>query len=256
MWQTRFDLRLKMIGQNIELIRQITGKRKLPRLFMLERTQSLSQVLLMLPDRTHLPVLGLSLAGLIISPVGYLSKLRVGQILEGKLKVAGVDDPVILNLRLIRLFPQSAFFMMESISTAHRLSLEQNVKDRLIFGNLQEMSSQVLHPQFQGGRFWQGPFDTNFIYWQSPTSAVIDRALIEYDGLVLIVDGENYTLKKSVPASDESKGYAGPWLASEQLKVSMGTSWKERLIRLLNETIQLRPELHDLSVIGQILRKI
>jgi hypothetical protein len=253
MWQTPFDLELKMIGQNPELIRQMPARRKLPRVFMLAGNQSLKQVLLMMPDRTHLPVLALSFAGVVISPVGYLSRLRLGQVIEGKLKIAGLDEPVDLKLRLVRLFPQSACFMMESISAAQRLSIEQGMKDRLIFSNLQEFSTQSLHPQFHGGRFWHGPFDTNFIYWQSPTSSVIERALLEYDGLVLFVEGQSWWLQKSVPATDEAKGYAGPWLSVEQMKVSMGTSWKDRLSRLLAEAAVERPEL---QVMNQILSKI
>lgn len=245
-----------MIGLNLNLQKNLDAKRKFPRIFLLsgtEERQTVPGVLLMLPDRTHLPILSMSLSGIVISPVGYLSSLRIGQILNCKLKAMGLDEPIELKLKVARLFSKEAYLMMESISAENRIAMDQNVKDRLIFASLQERDSSSLHPQFQGGYWLNSLFDTNFLFWKSKDNAMIERALIEYDGLCFFFEKESWWLQKSVPSIEEAHGYAGPWVQQNIQKVSMGASWKERLVRLISEAQSQHPELR---IFIEILRKI
>lgn len=247
-----------MLRLNTEMQKSLDARRRFPRIFLMgtEEKNSIPGVLLMMPDRTHLPVLSMSLSGLIISPTGYLSSLRIGQVLDCRLKIMNVVDPVVVQLKVVRLFSKEAYLMIESISAENRIALEQTVKDRLIFSFLQKRDPSTLHPQFHGASVWlHSLFDTNFLFWKTQNGALekISRVLIEYDGLCFFMDGESWWLQKSIPAVEEPKGYAGAWIQVDSQKVSMGASWKERLIRLMSEALVVHPEL---QVFIDILRKV
>ena len=249
-------------------------RRRFPRVFLAAREELLSPmsgVLLALPDRTHLPVLGMSSAGIMISPVGILGKIRLGQIMDCKLRFAiapkttdsrystGATEPLSLRLRVIRLTATVASLALDSLNFEDRLRIEQSQKDHFIFSNIQAMETKVLPVGFHEAQWYSGPFDTNFLFWQDSQS-IFQRAIFEYDGVILTVDSLNspdpklwnWWLKRSMPAVDEARGYAAPWQESEAQKISMGASWRMRLIRLL-ETTQVRESLvHFKDILAQI----
>ncbi len=237
-------------------------KRKFPRLFLANEEQQLTSmagVLLVLPDRTYLPVLGISSAGLMISPAGILSKIRLGQFLDCKVKFLsqmGMGEIPHARFRVIRLTSTVASLALDSLNFEERLRIEQTQKDFLIFSNIKAHDTRVLPANFREAQWWQGPFDTNFLIWKNKETHLefFQKAIFEYDGIILTVNSFDsrksedwsWSLKKSVTTVDEARGYAAPWLELESQKISMGASWSSRLVRLLetsskkNELVSLR----------------
>ncbi len=233
----------------IEPSRESQIRRRFPRVFLASAEESLtplSGILLALPDRTHVPILAISTAGILIPTMGILGQLRLGQILECKLKFAQNLEPVVLRLRILRLTAQAASLALDSLLFEDRLKIDQVLKDQLIFSNLKFQSMKTAPAQWRSVnnvgpvQWWNGPFDTNFLYWNEEVKGQLSaRYIIEYDGIILTQDQVSDVvvgsiLKKSVPTIDESKGYAGPWFDSESQKISMGTSWRARLLRLMS----------------------
>jgi len=260
-------------GRNAQIFKksgdELSSKRRFPRLFMSVsegRSNPLHGVLLALPDRTHVPVLDLSVAGIVISPSGVLSQLRLGQQLVCKLKTATVTpEPMFLQLKLVRLTATSACLLMESISAEHRLKLDQTSKDRLVAANLREHSNVGMLASLRPVpnevvRWWHGPLDTNLVLWRR-AGDVLERAIIEYDGILLRweagVDSGLVELRQSLPASDESKGYGSIWHNPEGPRVSLGQNWRERLQKvLLNVPASQQGAAADLAVFAQILNSL
>lgn len=247
-----------MLGFSTEIERSQKNKKKIPRIMLLntqdlEDTKTVQGALLMMPDQTHLPIVSMNFAGISISPVGYVNKLRLGQSLDCKLKVQGMWSPIELRLKVIKISHKEIHFMIDVDSTKNRIALEQKIKDGLIFSSLRMLNAEQLPVQFQGAYWVNSLFDTNFLFWKKMDSPLVERAIIEYDGLCLIYDHSGWFLQKSTHSLDESSDYVGPWLTQSEQKISMGASWSERLVRLLMEAKTQFPELF---IFIELLRKI
>jgi len=247
-----------MLGFNTEIEKSQKDKKRIPRIMLLN-TQDLEDIktvqgaLLMMPDQTHLPIVSMNFAGISISPIGYVNKLRLGQALDCKLKVQGMWSPIELRLKVVKISQKEITLMIDMDSTKNRIAIEQKVKDGLIFSSLRMMNAEQLPEQFQGAYWVNSLFDTNFLFWKKANSSMVERAIIEYDGLCLIYDQSGWFLQKSAHSMDESNGYVGPWISHGEQKISMGTSWSERLVRLLMEAKNQFPELF---IFIELLRKI
>lgn len=258
-------------------------RRRFPRLFLAskeDQLQPLTGVLLALPDRTYLPVLGLSSAGIMISPTGILGKIRLGQILDCRLRFAQppirktnfvtemgasfgsvhIQEPILLRLKVMRLTSLVACLVLDSANFEDRLKVEQGLKDHFIFSNIKAMDVSNLPFQFREAQWWGAPFDTNFLAWSQPkdqsgsTLPQWIKLIYEYDGVVLTMTDLDLSkakrpvisLKRSLPNVDEARGYCLPWLESEAQKISIGASWKARLCRLLESSSE-HPALSNLA---------
>jgi hypothetical protein len=236
--------------------------RRFPRVFLTASEETLtpvSGILLALPDRTHIPILSMSAAGVIVPTQGVIGQLRLGQVLECKLKFAVNLEPVILRLKVMRLTAQFACLAIDTLAFDDRLKIEQVIKDQIIFSNLHVCSNSHLPGGWKGSeqpeqiRWWSGPFDTNLLVClslahEAGSEPQVLSTLIEYDGIILsqeMTASDQWFLKRSVPTVDESKGYAGPWFDEEPQKISMGTNWRARLLRLL-ETSEYAKEFEPL----------
>lgn len=239
----------------LESNREPASKRRFPRVFMnvlsdfsnAEAAPALlSGALLALPQRTHVPVIDISVSGVVIYPQGILSQLRLGNIIDCKLKLAGLADPVPLRLRVLRMNAQNVCLMMESISSEFRLKLPQNSKDQLIFQNLRPRSTRELHPTWQNSQWLHGALDTNFIVSRDEGKN-LRQVLIEYDGILVkyepsLDEKSEFILQKSLPSTDEARGYSGLWMDAPEHKISLGRDWKERLIHRLQTVLNSKPE--------------
>jgi hypothetical protein len=238
----------------LENHRDLSQKRKFPRVFMgsitglseqFEKSTlplPLNGVLLALPNRTHVPVLDISVSGIVISPQGVLGQLRLGSVVDCKLKGLGLSESLPLKLRVLRLNAQSVCLMMESISSEYRLKLPQASRDQLVFQNLRPRSTLELNPLFQKGEWLHGPLDSNFLILKDE-GGNLRQVIIEHDGVLLkyepSLEGSEFQMLKSNSSTEEAKGYSGPWMDGIEQKVSLGADWKERVqkrIEILSET--------------------
>ncbi|GIL18360.1 MAG: hypothetical protein BroJett040_21110 [Oligoflexia bacterium] len=234
---------------------EILSRRRFPRLFLTPPDMELkpmSGVQIMWPNRSYSQVFSMSLGGIMVSTQGILGQVRLGQVYDCKLKIEGAAEIPVLRLRVLRMTAQAACMIMESISSEGRLKIDQALKDELIVHNLGTVPTANLHPSLRADLWIHGPFDTNFLIWKNPDWLEIDRAIVEYDGLAIVYEKGIITTQKSQPTTDEAKGYGGPWFDTQVQKVSMGASWKQRLIKLLHQ----RPDLQqDLTPVYEILSK-
>lgn len=236
-----------------------TNNKKLPRLFLIQgltgSMPSLKGVKIQWPfELSHLEsdVLDLSLSGLAAGGAGVPAKLKLGQSFEIKLKVESVRDPVMLKVRVVRQQAGLVGLALESISAEGRLTLDQVVKDRMVTENLHLLSPTELSSEFHSAKWFHGPFDTNFFVWLKEDGS-LKAALVEYDHLVWIYQEGKVTLQKTGSATDENKGYFETHLLDQDTKsankvsgrsgnkVSMGASWLDRLLKVLNQ-VSVRPE--------------
>lgn len=216
----------------------LNSRRKFPRLFLaqLEMHQSelLQDVKIQWPDRSFSGVSDMSYAGLVVPSQGLVTKMKLGQILDCRLRLDNVKEALPLKLRVMRLTAQSLFLTMDSISTEGRIQLDQPVKDDLVIKNLQRKDVSLLMQPMRGDLWWHGPFDTNFVLWKKPDGGLL-KALFEYDSLVMFIDDGKLSLAKSASTTEESQGYAGAWMAPPMNKVAMGASWMDRLHKIVAE---------------------
>lgn len=233
-----------------------TNTKKMPRLFLIQGLTggmpSLSGVKVQWPfELSHLEseVLDLSLSGLATQGAGVPAKLKLGQSFEVKLKVEGVREPVMLKVRVVRLQGQLVGLAMESISTEGRLTLDQPVKDRLVSENIHQLSPAELSSEFHAATWFHGPFDTNFFLWFKPDGTLKD-ALIEYDHLIWMYQEGKIHLQKTGSATEENKGYLEIASSAGAGKVSMGASWLDRLLKVMEHG----PQEASLKALSQILR--
>lgn len=209
--------------------------KRLPRLFLAHDHSNfltMSGVRAILPDRTDCRVMDISFSGVAIEARGVLSKMRVGAAVSVRLKFDnGVENQI--QLRLVRLTSDMMGFAFESISPEGRLQIEQLHRDQLIKGNLQLFQTSHLHPLMRADAWVHGPFDTNFFFWKTDAGN-LQKFILEYDHLILSFDAGKMKLSKSHSVVDPAKGYVGPLLDLVPSAVSVGSSWLDRLLSILD----------------------
>lgn len=229
---------------------------RFPRIFLSQADDVVTPVnglLLMLPNRTFVPLLGMSSVGLIIPTTGILGQIKIGQILDCKLRFSSGVEPLVMKLKVMRLTARSAFMVFDGSLLESRIKIDQLLKDQIIFSNVIQRSTKNFSKSFQDSVWWNAPFDTNFLSWSGEDNQ-LKKAIIEYDGLIFIFENQNgnpiWYLKKSATNVDEVRGYTAPWIENENQKICMGVNWRERLIRLLDKSIYKS----ELSTFSQLLR--
>jgi len=182
-------------------------------------------------DRSETPVFDLSFGGIALPSTGRLQALKVGQIHEGRLKVVGIAEPVPLKVRVITLTSQIIGFAFESMSTEGRLVLDQSVKEALILNSFKSIPATELPETDRPLAWFHGVFDTNLLLWDVDA----DRFGFEFENLYLSYSHGSVTLTKTTAAHSEAKGYLAPYL-HDSTKVSMGASWLDRAIKILDSS--------------------
>jgi hypothetical protein len=188
-------------------------------------------VSLLWPDWSETSIWDLSLNGICICREGFIAqKLKTlvqNHQLEVKLKVKKTDERMNLNLSLLRLdsgMIQAAFAgtLLDS-----RLKIEQTIKDELVSLNLRSVSAGSLLPDFYQGRWFHGPFDTNFFLSEKLN-------IFEYDNLLVRITSEQMDISKSQSVVEPSQNYSQIWKTPLPQKVSLGVSWLARLEKLVH----------------------
>lgn len=212
--------------------------KKFPRLFLAhpeEVFQALPDVQMLLPSRQLVPVFDLSFAGIAISSAGLVSILKPGHYFPASLKISGIKDPISLKLRVVKVTTKYIGFVFDTMASEGRLVLDQGLKDQLVERSMRKISSSFMPAALQSDVWFHGSFDTNVYLWKKEDGVGIRKAVIEYDNLVWIYTEGKVVLRKSVSATEEVKGYAGPLLETAEQKVSMGASWLDRLVKVIDK---------------------
>lgn len=241
------------------MLSTLTHSKKIPRLFLVQGFSALGSQLpamkgvrLLWPDylnRFESEVLDLSLSGIVIPSTQLLSKVKLGQSFDVKLKLdweEGVPaNSVPLKSRVVRMTGKMIGLVFESISIEGRLVLDQAAKDNLVQNHLSELSTAELSPHLRSDVWIHGPFDTNFFIWFKEEGN-LKQVVIEYDHLLWIYQDGKVSLERSVSAGEEARGYLAPealsggasgvGLSPISGRVSMGASWLDRLLKLMETT--------------------
>lgn len=237
------------------MLSNLSQSKKIPRLFLVQGVPTLGSQLppmkgvrLLWPDylnRFESAVLDLSLSGIVVPSTQLLSKVKLGQSFDVKLKLewdeGGPANSVPLKARVVRMTGNVIGLVFESISIEGRLVLDQVAKDNLVQNHLNELSTEELSPHLRSDIWIHGPFDTNFFIWFKEDGN-LKQAVIEYDHLLWIYQDGKVSLERSVSASDEARGYLAPEALSGAApgrhsgRVSMGASWLDRLLKLMELT--------------------
>lgn len=215
--------------------------KKIPRILLssIKSTRiPLKNLSLMWPDRSRSDVYDLSLAGALISSQGQLTLRKPGQQFEVRLDLDDKGNSVFLKARIEGVSGDSIGLVFEALSAAHRLVIEQNVKDRILIQNLRAMSESVIG--LSGAQWFHGPFDTNIFLWQESPGFSLEKAIVEYDNLLwFFEEGRPVQVLKSGAATDAAKSYLHlPELSRLTAKSLMGASWLDRLIKCLDVVIE------------------
>ena len=235
----------------------VTNTKKMPRLFLAhgdEDFQPMNGLKVIWPDLAESQVFDLSFSGIAVSSLNRMSKYKLGANFEIKLRVFPEGLTLVMKVRLIRMTAKVIGFIFESISTEGRLVLDQVIKDRFVLENLRQTSTAALPPSMQSQVWVHGPFDTNFMIWKKE-SGELDQVIVEYDNLLWIYQQGRVTIQKSPSAVDEARGYlANPEaLASTPGTVSMGASWLDRLLKLMDKA-QAQLDSPDMKALQSLLR--
>lgn len=220
----------------------VASQKKTPRLFLNPRApvnEPLIGVSWMWPDRSRSPVFDISLAGMLVSAKGYIGKLKLGEQFESRLDLDDKGASIQVKVRVEKISADSLSLAFESLSADRRLVIEQNLKDRILIQNFKKMKdTSGLAPQLQGAEWFHGPFDTNFFMWQLNPGYSLEKAIVEYDHLLVIFEeGKALQVYKSGSATEAAKGYL-PHLTNPGAKISMGASWLDRLSKCMDVWIQ------------------
>lgn len=233
------------------MLASLIQSKKSPRLFLVQGLSAnagfpslLKGVRLQWPERLNhfeSEVLDISLSGIVIPNSPLLSKVKLEQSFELKLKLGWKEglaaNSVLLKCRVGRLTGKMIGLVFESISLEGRLVLDQAIKDNLVQDHLREISTSELSPQLRSDIWVYGPFDTNFFVWFKEDGG-LKQALVEYDHLIWIYKEGQITLERSASVMDEARGYLAPDALFLQPptsgRVVMGASWLDRLLKLLD----------------------
>ncbi len=238
----------------------LLSKKKFPRLFLAMKDgvdSALQGVQFVWPDRSTSAILDMSYAGIAIASavddgggnLKRLTKIKLGDSLDGKIRLEASGEAIPLKLRVVKLTSNSIGFVINTMSASGRLMMEQTAKDTLVLKNIRKISSAHLHATLNADLWFHGPFDSNIFIWNSSANSV-SKIVLEYDNLLLTYDNGKVILQKSMAASDEERGYEAPLLEPSG-NVSMGASWLDRLIKLIG---QIEDDSGKLSFVANILR--
>jgi hypothetical protein len=224
-------------------------KRKFPRLFLANRESGppLPDVFLIWPDRTQAQILDLSESGILVSALGSLGQVKLGQVLDVRLRIGG-KDPKPVSVKVLRLTGHSILLALDSLTLNGRLKMEQEDRENLIRSSWRRLSCLSLHPTFHDCDWWHSVFDTNIFIWRD-SAAVPTRVIVEFESVALVYDSQGTRFLRAPSAFDEAKGYAGPFSDPLPNKVEPGHNWTERLKKVLGAS--LPP-----SVIGEVLAHV
>lgn len=212
--------------------------KKYPRLFLAHQDdlyRALPEVLIILPDNTYVPVLGLSLAGIAIPASGLMGKYKVGQFFDAKIKIFNNPTHLEVKVQVLKITAHMIGLVFDILATDGRLKLDQPQKDQLVINNLRHMPTKDLQQSLQADVWYHGPFDTNVFIWKKAGSPHINKMIVEYDNILWIYNEGKIDIQKSISATSESKGYAAPLIETAGQKISMGASWMARLIKTLEQ---------------------
>lgn len=192
---------------------------------------------MMWPDRSRSEIYDLSLAGILVSAQAQVALRKVGQQCEIRLDLDDKGHSIFLKARIETLNGETIGLVFEALSAAHRLVIEQNVKDRILIQNLRVMPEA--YSAFPQATWFHGPFDTNLFLWQSSPEN-LEKAVVEYDNLIWSFDQNgSVQIFKSGAATNSAKAYLHlPDLGTSAVRISLGASWLDRLSKCLEVLIQ------------------
>lgn len=213
-------------------------------------------VTLQWPNRSESYVYDINFAGLAVSTTVMslagstrIEKIKLGTPFDLALKIAGLEDPLMVKLKVVKLTSKVIGFAFDTLSATGRLAIEQTLKDALICLNLRLGSPEVLHPHLHADTWWHGPFDTNVFIWRNADSSM-KKMVIEYDNLVLVYENKAWTLLRSMAAATEAQGYLPNKFETSLQKMGMGNGWQKRLFRVLDEA----PDFTDRVQVLELLK--
>lgn len=223
---------------------EVASQKKTPRIFLNPQApanEPLPGVSWMWPDRSRSQVFDLSLAGMLVSSKGYVGKLKLNEQFDSRLDLDEKGTSIQVKVRVEKISADLLSLSFESLSADRRLIIEQGLKDRILIQNLKKMKATAgLPAQMQGADWFHGPFDTNFFLWQLNPGYSLEKAIVEYDHLlVLFEEGKALQVFKSGSATEAAKGYL-PTLNSNPsgMKIAMGASWLDRLSKCMDIWIE------------------
>ncbi len=227
------------------MLKEFRTTKKVPRLLLAhaeEYLEAIPEVQVLWPDRTYSAVYDLSLSGLSVDAHAQLGGLRLDQSLELRLKIPGQEETTPFKVRVVRLKANVAGFVFENTGFDNRLVLDQITKDQIVSDSMKEIPLSQLPEQLRGSLWLHGAFDTNVIVNFRAGRLEVEHAVVESDNTVWIYDNGAISVQKSAGTADESAAY---FQASELLnpgprKVSMGASWMDRVIRVLDQVNERR----------------
>jgi hypothetical protein len=172
-----------------------------------------------------------------------IGSLKLNQIIDLRLKIPGLEETLPFKVRLVRLkAPRYAGFVFENVSFDNRLALEQVTKDLIVTESFKSIPVAQLPASLQCDLWLHGAFDTNVMLWFENDRLSVKKALVESDNLIWMYDAGQIFLQKSFPTSEENQSYfkAEELFTKTATKVSMGASWMDRLIRVLDQANERR----------------
>ena len=213
----------------------------MPRLFDFEGPElvPLKSVNLVWPDLSRTSIFDLSVAGLTAKWVPEFGKVRIGTTRKIRIEIPGITDFISLDVKFSKHTAQSVGLSFENITSEGRLVLQQVIKDQLVIDNISLKNTESLFPSLRADVWLHGPYDTNIMLWLEGEEIV--QAVLEYDNLQWIYEDGEILLQKSKNTAGESKGYFG---SKAGAPVVMGTSWPDRLLRMLAKIEQKFPEVN------------
>lgn len=234
-------------GAQISQSSELSAQQRKPRIFILANSMdlpALKGVELILPDRKVLPILEISLSGLIVPSRGVMAIFKMGQVQRAKLRLIGAagesDQVVALELKVASVNANWLGFQIQTVLFDQRLKITQNLKDFLAVNNLQNLSGRPWYQVKEFTHKWHGPFDTNILFDENS-----GRFLVEYDGLLVQAgsDPNDFKISRGFNVSTDVSGYFLPQPDAHLQKVSIGRSWLDRLTRLLHAAVGQYPEI-------------
>lgn len=228
------------------------NQKRIPRLLLIQHKQpleALKNMSLIWPDKSESSIYDLSFAGINIAATTVVSKLKLGEYCEPKLKVLGFKEPLKLKMKVATVSARSVGLSFDATTVEGKLTLEQGLKDLLILENLNpvEFDANPMLPDLQ--KWYHAPFETNILFFDesSPYSMAV-----EYDHVIAFYGAGEWTLRKSLASTETQKSYFGPFIQAVPGNISLGASWLDRLVRLLDLHPLART---DLALLIERLRK-
>ncbi|MEZ0392025.1 MAG: hypothetical protein ACAH59_07420 [Pseudobdellovibrionaceae bacterium] len=231
---------------------EVRPGKKVPRLFLAQNHSlpaPLKGMEVLWPDRSESSVFDLSYSGMVIGANESQSRLRPGSSYDFHLRLAIFEDPLPFRAQVVHVGASSIGLFFDATFSENRLSFEQSTKDQILVENLKEWPLQKLPSELASDLWLHGPFDTNLIVKKrSGSETEFERVLVEYDNLIWHYRPEEVIVQRSFSSVPEEKGYFSPKeIFDPKLnKVSMGASWLDRWIKLVEKLNDQRGDLFSL----------